>query len=360
MDQNNYTTGKNKWKHLSQEDRYKIEVLCQQGLPPADIGEALIPKRDRRTIERELKRGMTEHKRMNPSTSKSVSEPLYIVEKVYAADVGQRRYEEASANKGRGYKIGHDHKLATYIEKKIIEEKYSPDAVIGEIKEKRLKFNTSICTKTVYNMIDKGVFLNLTNKDLPMKKVGKKRKYKHVRKVALNNIKGRSIEERPPEIETREEYGHWEMDCVVGSGKACLLVLTERMSRKELIFKMPSKTQESVIEVIDRLERRYKSKFYIIFNSITMDNGSEFLDMVSLERSCLKAGLKRTTCYYAHPYSSWERGSNENQNKLIRRFVPKGFNIGKLTNKDVKRIESWMNNYPRKILGYKSPNQIAA
>jgi len=360
MDQRKYNTGIRKWKHLSESDRYKIEALYQQGLTPADIGRALNPKRDRRTIERELKRGMTEHKRMNPSSSKSVSQPLYIVEKVYAADVGQRRYAEASANKGRGYKIGHDHRLAAYIEKKIIEEKYSPDAVIGEIKAIGLKFETVICTKTVYNMIDKGVFLNLTNKDLPVKKTGIKRKYKHVRKVALNNTKGRSIEERPTETEKREKYGHWEMDCVVGCGKACLLVLTERMSRKEIIFKMKAKTQECVIEAIDRLERRYKSKFQTIFKSITMDNGSEFLDMANLERSCLKAGTMRTTCYYAHPYSSWERGSNENQNKLIRRFVPKGFNIGKLTNKDVKRIENWMNNYPRKILGYKSPNRIAA
>lgn len=358
MDQKKYSTRERKWKYLSEVERYKIEVLYHQGLKPADIGKLL--ERDRRTIERELQRGMVEQRRMNPSNSKSVSEPLYITDTVYAADVGQRRYEEASANKGRGYKIGHDHRLAVYIEKKIIEEKYSPDAVIGEIKEKELKFDTRICTKTVYNMIDKGVFLNITNKDLPAKKNSKKRKHKQIRKVSLNNTNGRSIEERPPEIENRDEYGNWEMDCVVGSGKACLLVLTERMSRKELIFKMPAKTQECVIEVIDKLEIRCKSRFKNIFKSITMDNGSEFLNMKSLERSCLKAGTKRTTCYYAHPYSSWERGSNENQNKLIRRFVPKGFNIGKLTNKDVKRIENWMNNYPRRILGYKSPNQIAA
>ncbi len=91
-----------------------------------------------------------------------------------------------------------------------------------------------------------------------------------------------------------------------------------------------------------------------------MDNGGEFLDMEGIERSCRRPGTMRTICYYAHPYSSWERGSNENQNKLIRRFVPKGSNIGKLTQKDIKRIENWMNNYPSKIFGYKSVNQIAA
>ena len=209
-------------------------------------------------------------------------------------------------------------------------------------------------------MIDAGIFLNLTNKDLPVKKDGEKRKYRQVRKVALNNTKGRSIEERPPEIENREEYGHWEMDCVIGSGKACLLVLTERKSRQELLFKLAAKTQKYVIDTIDQLERKYKTAFNHKFKSFTMDNGGEFLDMASLERSCIKPNKKRTTCYYAHPYSAYERGSNENQNKLIRRFVPKNSNIDKLTKRDIRRIENWMNNYPRRIFAYKSANQIVA
>jgi IS30 family transposase len=150
------------------------------------------------------------------------------------------------------------------------------------------------------------------------------------------------------------------MDTVVGSGKACLLVLTERKTRQELIFKLRAKMQKYVIEVIDRLERKYKKQFPEFFKTITMDNGGEFLDMLGLQRSCRKAGKERTTCYYAHPYSAWERGSNENANKLIRRFLPKGTNIDKLTAKHVCDIQFWMNNYPRRILGYKTPNQIAA
>jgi len=349
MEQEKYNTGKRKWKHLSEKERYKIEALSRQGLTPGEIGAALAPKRDRRTIEREIKQGRVE-----------LRDSLWREKNVYCADVGQRKHEEKAANKGRGYKIGYDHKLVQYIENKIKDEKYSPDAVIGEIKAKGVSFQVTICTKTLYNYIDAGLFLNISNKDLPVKKDGKKRKYRQTRKVALNNTKGRSIEERPPEVENREEYGHWEMDCVVGSGKACLLVLTERMSRQELLFKIPAKTQECVVDVIDRLEKRYKTSFNKIFKSFTMDNGGEFLNMHSIERSCRKPGTKRTTCYYAHPYSSWERGSNENQNKLIRRFVPKGSNIGKLSNKDITRIENWINNYPRKIFGYKSANQMAA
>jgi IS30 family transposase len=279
---------------------------------------------------------------------------------VYLADVGQRKHEEKAANKGRGLKIGHDHELAKYLEQKIGQEKWSPDAAIGSIEAQGLRFEVTICTKTVYNMIDAGIFLNLSNKDLPVKRDGKKRGYKRVRKVALNNTKGRSIEERPPEIDNREEYGHWEMDCVIGSGKSCLLVLTERTRREEIILKMPAKTQACVKRELDGLERKYKRKFSEKFKSFTMDNGGEFLDMKGLEASCLKKNRQRTTCYYAHPYSAWERGSNENQNRLIRRFIPKGFNIDKLLKSDVKRIESWMNNYPRKIFGYKSANQLAA
>lgn len=97
-----------------------------------------------------------------------------------------------------------------------------------------------------------------------------------------------------------------------------------------------------------------------VFRSITVDNGSEFLNSADLERSVRSLGIQRTRIYYAHPFSAWERGSNENANKLIRRFIPKGTDIGKLKQKDIQRIEYWMNNYPRRIHGYKSANDMAA
>jgi transposase, IS30 family len=166
-------------------------------------------------------------------------------------------------NKGPMLKMGKDHKLVKYIEKKIIEDKYSPDAVIGEIEEKGMKFDARICTKTLYNYINRGdVFLNLTNKDLPVKKDGVKRDYKKV-KIAHKNIKGTSVEERPEEVLKREVYGHWEMDCVVGkrAGKgAVLLVLSERAIREEIIIKIPGKTQENVVNALDELEKVYGEK----------------------------------------------------------------------------------------------------
>lgn len=334
-----------KWKQIDEKERYHLEILLREGLAPPEAAKRL--GRDRRTIEREIKRGSVIQR-----------DKEWRDRQVYCADVGQRVKKEREANKGQALKIGHDHELVRYIERKIGQEKYSPDAVIGEILAKGIPFQEKICTKTLYNYIDRGLFLNISNKDLPIKRSGKKRAYHRVRKVALNNLRGRSIEDRPKSIDSREENGHWEMDCVVGCGKACLLVLTERKTREEMVFKMAAKTQQEVISIMDRLERRHKSKFPSRFKSITMDNGSEFLDMEKLERSCLSPGGKRTTCYYAHPYSAWERGSNETANKLIRRFVPKGTNINNLSKSDVKRIERWMNNYPRRMFGYKSANDM--
>lgn len=349
MSLSNCITENRKGKHLKESEKYKIEALVKENMPSYEIAKRL--GRDRRTIERELRRGRIE-----------LVDSEWIYKEMYCADVAQRRYEEAARNKGPTLKIGYDHKLAKYIEDKIKKEKYSPDAVIGEIKVKGLKFDVSICTKTLYSYIDKGIFLNISNKDLAVKKNGKSRKYKRIR-VALNNIKGASIEERPKSVEGRQEYGHWEMDCVVGKqgGRgAALLVLTERMTRKEIIRKIPEKTQQAVQKVLDDLEKRNGNRFYERFKTITVDNGSEFLDSETLERSKKEAGKKRTKIYYAHPYSSWERGTNEKSNKLIRRFIPKGTDISKISGAEVKRIEHWMNNYPRRILNYKTANEMAS
>jgi transposase, IS30 family len=341
------STRKIKWKQVSEKERYKIEALIQSGLTPIEISKQL--NRDRRTIEREITKG-----------SVVQVDSQWRERKQYCADVGQRITRERSANKGRPLKIGHDHRLAEYIEEKIGKDKYSPDAVIGRIKAKGMRFKTSICTKTVYNYIAKGIFLNISNMDLPVKKNCKKRKNKHVSTVALNNRKGRSIDERPEDIDTRDDIGHWEMDCVVGKGKACLLVMTERKSRKELIFKLKARKQECVQLVLDRLERKHKKRFNKFSRVLLWIMDGEFLDSKGLEKSCLRPDENRTVCYYAHPYSSWERGSNEVANKLIRRFIPKGTNIEKFTRADICRIEYWMNNYPRRMFGYKSANAIYA
>ena len=149
--------------------------------------------------------------------------------------------------------------------------------------------------------------------------------------LCLNVVDGlvvypKVIEKRPVEIAERNTFGHWEMDSVVGArgvSKKALLVLTERKTRKEIIFLLKDHTSAAVVKALDRLERKLGKKFREIFKSITVDNGSEFADWEGMERS-RRSKKKRTKIYYCHPYSSWERGSNENQNKLVRRHIPKG------------------------------------
>ena len=266
----------------------------------------------------------------------------------YSADRGQQEHDERATNKGPALKIGKDHSLAEYIENSV-KKGFSPYATLQSIKNNNTKFDTSICFKTLYTYIDNGLFLGISNKDLLVKKSGKKHNYHKIR-TAITNTKGTSIADRPIEIDDRNEYGNWEMDTVVGKQgtKTVLLVLSERMTRQELIFKINSKAQSEVIKVIDKLERKHGSKFNQIFKSITTDNGGEFLDFEGIENSLFNKKT-RTKMYFAHPYSSWERGTNENTNKMIRRFIPKGVDISAFTHKEIERIQNWINNYPRKM-----------
>jgi IS30 family transposase len=345
MNHTNYILKSNKNKYFKEEDRYKLEALLKIKLKTKDIVKTL--NKSRSTIYREIKRGTIELQN---------SDLTYRSE--YCADVAQRKYLENSKNKGPAIKLGNDYELAAYIENEILKNKKSPDAIIGEIKRKKINFKVSICTKTLYNYIDKNVFLNITNKNLWIKRNGKKQKYRKTSKITKKNILNRSIERRPEYINDRSKIGHWEMDCVVSGrgGKTALLVLTERKTRQIIIRKIGSKNQECVGKELDLLETEYKYKFKKTFKSITMDNGSEFINQAVIEKSILTK-KRRTTAYYAHPYSSWERGSNENSNKIIRRFIKKGSNIGNYSKEKIKSVELWINNLPRKTLDYLSSNE---
>lgn len=348
MGQTNSTTESRKGKHLNYADRLKIEALSKIGVKPSVIGEQL-QGRSRRTIERELARGMV---------SQITSE--LITYQAYSADVGQQVYDRNGTAKGPALKIGHDHEFVSYMEESILSG-LSPYATLQNvINNPELNFKTSISVKTFYNYLDAGLFMRISNKDLLVKKSKKKRNYHHIR-TAITNVKGTSIADRPVEIDSREEVGHWEMDTVVGKQgtKTTLLVLSERSLRKELIFKLTGKTQAEVTRVLNGLERIMgRVAFAEKFKSITTDNGCEFLDFESIEKSLFSKNKARTKMYYAHPYSSWERGTNENINKMIRRFIPKGVDIAKYSKKEIKRIEHWINNYPRKILAGLSANMM--
>lgn len=333
------------FKQLTKTDRLKLELLYEKKTPVKEIADIL--RVHISTVYREIKRGKF-YKKVRKSHKKT-----------YSCDLGQLRHEAKMKAKGVAKKIARDPRLARYIEEKIAEEKYSPACVLGEIKRKHLKFKESICVTTLYHYIDAGVFRRLTNKNLIVK--GKrKRSYKKVKPKEYKRLVGTSIEKRPEYILSRDEFGHWEMDTVKGklTSKSSLLVMTERKTRKEIIVKLEHHCAEAVVEALNILERQLTDKFPVLFKTITCDNGVEFSYADEIEHSCLDETKKRTILYFCHPYTSYERGSNEVANRLIRKFIPKGTEFDNYPKTRFKRIEKWINSYPRKIFDYRSAEEM--
>lgn len=337
------------YKHLTMTDRLRIEKWLKMGMKPREVADKL--RVHVSTIYRELKRGA--YDRLDGGT--------WEVKTAYSPDIAEEKYQAHLREKGPDLKIGNDHELANYIETTILDKDCSPAAVLGFAMIEGKKFKTSLSVPTIYKYIAKGLFLNLTQEELP-RHGKKKHKYKKVKKnkSASRAPAGESIEQRPEEIDGREEFGHWEGDTVYsGKGKRkttrALLTMTERKTRKEIIIAIPNRKAETVVKALDALERKLGARrFRAIFKSITFDNGTEFAAAEELERSCVNKHLPRTKVYFCHPYSSWERGTNENTNGMIRRRFPKGTNFAAVTNAQITQAENWINNYPRKILGYKS------
>jgi IS30 family transposase len=334
-----------KFTQVTKADRIKIETLLNAGHKVSEIAKLL--NFHRSTIYREINRGKYMH--LNSD---------YTETEMYSSDLGQKVHDYAQEGKGRSLKIGKDIELADYIEAKIVNEKYSPEAALASVEKSNINFKTTISLRTLYRYIDNGIFLMLTNKDLPIK--GKRKKHNKKVRIQKRASAGTSIERRPSEIGKRDTFGHWEMDTVKGKRgvtKSCLLVLTERKTREEIVIKLKDQKDESVVAALDRLEHKWGDKFYQVFKTITVDNGVEFSDFEGLERSAVKEG-NRTYVFYCHAYSSWERGSNENNNRLVRRHVPKGTNFDDITDEEIEYIEEWINNYPRGIFGYKTSSEL--
>ncbi|CVI71536.1 MAG TPA: IS30 family transposase [Candidatus Anaerobutyricum stercoris] len=335
-----------KWRQLKYEDRLQLDICLKGKMKVPDIAKLLHVAKT--TIYREIKRGKFT-KRNSDWTESEVYDPY----------VANEKYKENLQKRGRQLKIGNDLKYASYLEKKIIEDKYSPEAALVTAKRDTDQgFQTTICVNTLYSYIRKGIFLNLTMEDLPIRK--KKQKKKRV-KVQKRAQAGTSISLRPKHIDKREEFGNWEMDTVVGAqkeSKNILLVLTERKTREEIIRKMKDKSAASVVRALDGLERKLGTTlFRKIFKTITVDNGTEFSDVKGIERS-KRSRKKRTKLFFCHPYRSCERGSNENNNRLIRRHIPKGINFDFMPRTEIQYVEDWINNYPRKLFGFRSAGEL--
>ena len=329
-----------KFKHFSYNDRLRLEALLKLRHTRKEIASCL--GYSERTIYNELKRGYIE---------------IYGVRE-YSADKAQQVHDYASSSKGAQIKLSHDYKFAEFVRDKIVNYRWSPDAVICYIRSHHIAFDVSVCTRTLYNYIEKGYIPGVTNADLPCKNKKKKSKRNPIRRNRLSNVLYRSIESRPLSVSMRDSFGHWEMDTVKGKRgtSASFLVFTERLTRYELILKMNDCTQLSVKRAIDNLEKTVPN-FSNLFKTITCDNGSEFNQRL-IETSCLDNSRNRTVVYFCHSYSAWERGSNENNNRLIRRFFPKGYDLQLAQNFQILEAQNWLNELPRRALGGFSSSEL--
>lgn len=334
MTQKQYTTGKRTFQHLTKEKRAQIEILLRQGLPKAQIAKAVGIARS--TLYLELARGTVEQ-----------MDSELCIHQIYFADAGQRVYETNRKNSRPPLKLIKAQEFILYAEQRMLQDKMAPDPLCGRARLEG-NFDETVCAKTIYNYIDQGL-LRVKNIDLPLR-VRHKRKTSRLRKH--RRCYGESIEERPLEVESRETFGHWEIDTVIGSADSSevLLTLDERMTRKRHIMKLPVKTAQAVEEGLKQLRKEYGKTWPNVFRTITCDNGSEFATLPEL--------FTDTKIYYAHPYSAWERGTNEKQNSLIRRFIPKGKNFESLSEETIRLVEDWINNLPRKFLEYHSPDEV--
>jgi IS30 family transposase len=346
MEQEKGSTQTRKGKYLNWNERILIEGFLKAGMSESNIAKEL--ERDRRTINREVERGLVEH--LNSDLTTLV---------MYNADRAQDVHDLNASAKGPTVKLKANSVAVEFIRYHIVIRRWSPEVVAARMKEKDME--DAVCAKTIYTHIEKGEIPGVSNETLWEKRNrGRKNKSLHRRAKRSTSI-GRSIDDRPAEIASRQQAGHWEIDLVVGgkgTGSAALLTLVERKSRKLIICKIKDKTQAAVNRAINGIERSMgKEAFKVVFKSITADNGSEFLDYAALESSIFGRS-SRTHLYYAHPYSSWERGSNENTNRMIRRFIPKGSDITKYTRAAIQEIENWINRYPRKILNFKTAEEM--
>lgn len=332
--------------YLQERERYTLESLLREGFGVSYIAKRL--GRCRATIYNEIHRGTVDRMQSDLTVKRS-----------YDAYAGQRVKEERSHHKGKPLKIGNDMQYVKKVEELILDRKYSPYACTVYIARNHPEIKTRVCTVTLYNYIYQGLFLNVTKDHLPYRKK-RRRKPLIAPRTALNHRNGKSIEERPKAVISRNSVGHWEMDTVVSGKKKsreCLLVLTERKTRLELVYRMLDKRAASTVSVLDRLENRIGiDNFSNLFRTITTDNGVEFLDADGMTNSL--SGSRRTETYYCHPYRSNERASNENQNRLVRRWIPKGSDISQYTDQQIRDIQNWINDYPRKMFGGRSAREV--
>lgn len=329
-----------KYRRMDWSDRLRIEALFNSGhsysFIAKQIGFALS------STYREIQHGLYPH-----MGAECTRRPFH-----YSAQIAQDYADYQATGKGVEIKLGNNHAYAADVAQQV-KHGVSVDVIVNT---KKRQGEWTVSTSTLYRYIDRGYIPGVTNKHLPEKSARKKRRHKHVK--ATRAPKGLPIDRRPSDIDQRLSFGHWEFDSVIGKAKGkrqSILTLTERMTRFEIIIRSSAKTSAATVKALESTLSKYPQG---TFKTITVDNGSEFQDCSGMEYD--RQGNKRLTVYYAHPYSSWERGSNERNNRIIRRYFPKGKSLAKVTQGDCDKVATAINAMPRKILNYQSAAELFA
>jgi IS30 family transposase len=264
---------------------------------------------------------------------------LYKTKKVvkrFSAAIAIKRQKEKKKGRGRIPKVAKDFELRQFLEESIKKKKWSPQIALGYAEKHGLKFTETVSVKTVYNSIYRHD-LDISLFDLFLKLRRKPTKERITR--MWKRTFGKRIDERP-DISNRLEFGHWEIDTVLWGRECSILVLVERKTRYCKLIKLNEHTSEEVNKKL--------SSIVLPITTLTADNGSEFAKLAQL--------IENT--YFTHPYSAWEKGSVENLNSLIRRYLPRNTPIDKITDSRLCSVESAINNRPRPILDFATSAEL--
>ncbi len=304
------------YTHLTTFERGKLELLHSQGKSTRSIAYEL--GRHHSTIARELERNKQDA--------------------AYQAKMAQEAYSE---RRKRSRPIGkYLPELAELIEEKL-HQTWSPEQIAGRMKS--YSGEQTVSFKTIYRWLYLGMLKRCDTQVLRHK--GRRRKPVETR--GRFNV-GKSIHSRPKEIRKRESLGHWELDTVVssrGKSKACVATFAERKTRLYIALKMSDRTSSSMEMAVETLIQTLPPG---TFKTATVDRGKEFACYKALEED------HSIDVYFADPYSSWQRGTNENANGLLREFYPKGHDFALVTDEELAIVLQLINNRPRKCLGWKT------
>lgn len=308
------------YHQITREERIAICTLRREGLSPAAIAKRL--GRHRSTISREYRRNLD-------------AEGYYRYHKAHEHSVARRR----RSRRGRQHSENQYNQVNALLIRKL-----SPEQISAYLKKSGLfRISHETIYRHVWADLAVGGCLYQHLRQSPKQRRKRYRSYDSRGRIARK----RMISERPAAVETRHQMGHWEIDTVMGRGsKHCIVTVVERKTGYTLIGKLPNRT---TIELNKRVIRLIEGHYP--FRTITADNGTEFHGYEEIEDS---TGV---TFYFANPHHSWERGTNENTNGLIRQYIPKGKSMASLTQWDCNRIARELNTRPRKRLGYKTPEE---